>query len=227
MKIAIVKLSALGDIVHAMVALQFLKAHVENLYIDWIVEERFAGLLEYNPDINAILTVNLKGLKRNKLAIFKQYQNLKHYAENHYDLVIDAQGLIKSAITSRLIGKRVAGFDADSCREKTASRFYDVKINCPYEANTIDRIAKVLAQPLGFAITPEQIMAKKPFLFFKDANPKINNFLVKDKKNIILVIGSTWPSRNYPPEKFVVVADALKQNCLVVLSLIGSIINCR
>jgi len=216
MKIAIVKLSALGDIVHAMVALQFLKAHDEDLCIDWIVEARFAGLLEYNPDLNAILTVNLKGLKSNKLAFFKEYQSLKHYAGNHYDLVIDAQGLIKSAITARLIGKRVAGFDADSIREKTASRFYDVKINCPYDVNTIDRIAKVIAQPLGFAITPGQIVAKQPFLFFQKENPEIHDFLAKDKKNIVLVIGSTWPSRNYPPEKFVAVAEALKQNCLVV-----------
>ena len=54
MKVAIVKLSALGDIVHAMVALQFIKVADPSIEIDWIVEEGFAGVLENNPDINQI-----------------------------------------------------------------------------------------------------------------------------------------------------------------------------
>ncbi|MDP2903246.1 MAG: lipopolysaccharide heptosyltransferase I [Methylovulum sp.] len=220
MKIAIVKLSALGDIVHAMVALQFIKAHSPGIEIDWIVEERFAGLLRHNPDINSLLTVNLKSLKTDKSSIFQQIKTVRSYASNQYDLVIDAQGLIKSAITARLIGKRVAGFDADSIREKAASWFYDVKIACAYDANTIDRNAQVLSQPLGINITPQQILDKKPFLFFKGENQGsydfLRDFLKKDRKNIVLVIGSTWASRNYPAEKFVAVADALQQNCLVV-----------
>jgi heptosyltransferase-1 len=79
MKIAIVKLSALGDIVHAMVALQFIKAQVPSIQIDWIVEERFAGVLKNNPDINTILTVNLKSLKVNKTVFFsksKMFENM-------------------------------------------------------------------------------------------------------------------------------------------------------
>ena len=60
MKIAIVRLSALGDLVHSMVALQFIKAALPTLQIDWFVEERFAGLLDNNPDIDHVVTVNLK-----------------------------------------------------------------------------------------------------------------------------------------------------------------------
>ena len=112
MKVAIVKLSALGDIVHAMVALQFIKMADPSIEIDWIVEEGFAGVLENNPDINQILTVNLKALKSNKASIFQQIKSIRRYALTHYDLVIDAQGLIKSAVIAKLLGKRVAGFDA-------------------------------------------------------------------------------------------------------------------
>ena len=109
MKIAIVKLSALGDIVHAMVALQFIKAAFPAIQIDWIVEERFADVLKNNPDINNILTVNLKALKANKAGIFQQIKVIRNYAKNNYDLVIDAQGLIKSAVIAKLLGKRLAG----------------------------------------------------------------------------------------------------------------------
>jgi heptosyltransferase-1 len=216
MKIAIVKLSALGDIVHAMVALQFIKAHFPEIQIDWIVEERFAEVLENNPDINHILTVNLKSLKTNKAGIFQQIKNVRKYALNNYDLVIDAQGLIKSAIIAKLLGKHIAGFDANSIREKVASWFYDVKLACPYDANAITRNAFVLSSPLGIKISAEQILNKKPFLFFNNENPQIYDFLHTDRKNIVLVIGSSWDSKNYPADKFVKIALALQQNCLVV-----------
>ena len=216
MRIAIVKLSAMGDIVHAMVALQFIKAQVPDLQIDWIVEQGFAGILANNPDINAIYTVNLKSLKTHKAGVFQQIKTICDYAKNNYDLVIDAQGLLKSAITARLLGKPVAGFDKDSIREKAAAWFYDVKVACAYDANTIDRNVLVISQPLGVNITPEQILNKKPFLFFSDTDQSYTDFLSTDKHNIILVISSTWESRNYPAEKFVAVAEALQQNCLVI-----------
>jgi len=216
MKIAIVKLSALGDIVHAMVALQFIKAHSPTIQIDWIVEERFAEVLRHNPDIDNILTVNLKALKSNKAGIFAQFKKIRSYANNDYDLVIDAQGLIKSAVTAKLAGKRIAGFDADSIREKAASWFYDVKVACAYDANTIDRNALIMSSPLGVGISKEQILGKKPFLFFNNEDPQIYDYLSKDRTNIVLVIGSTWDSRNYPAAKFVKIAEALQQNCLVI-----------
>lgn len=233
MKIAIVKLSALGDIVHAMVALQFIKAHSPAIRIDWIVEQRFADVLKHNPDIDNVLTVNLKALKTDKSGLFSQFKKIRSYASNNYDLVIDAQGLIKSAVTARLVspwrvcmpqagreparrGTRIAGFDADSIREKAASWFYNVKVVCAYDANTIDRNALVLSSPLGIDIGTEQILNKKPFLFFNNEDPHIYDFLSKDRLNIVLVIGSTWDSRNYPAAKFVKIAEALQQNCLVI-----------
>jgi heptosyltransferase-1 len=231
-KIAIVKLSALGDIVHAMVALQFIKAHSPEIQIDWIVEERFAGLLKNNPDIDNILTVNLKALKTDKAGIFSQFKKIRSYAVNNYDMIIDAQGLIKSAAIAKLVlpgmvcmpqvgqelarrGTRIAGFDAGSVREKAASWFYDVKVACAYDVNTIDRNALILSSPLGFNISTEQILNKKPFLFFNNEDPKIYDLLSKDRSNIVLVIGSTWDSRNYPAAKYVKIAEALQQNCLV------------
>lgn len=216
MKIAIVKLSALGDIVHAMVALQFIKATIPTAQIDWIVEARFAEVLRHNSDIDNIITVNLKALKTHKLGVFAQIKALRHQALQEYDVVIDAQGLIKSAVVAGLLGKRRAGFDANSIREKAAAWFYQVKVASAYDANTIDRNSTVLAQPLGLTITPEQIHHKAPFLFFKAEDQRIYDFLSPDKHNIVLVIGSTWESRNYPADKFVKVAKALQQNCLVI-----------
>ncbi|MDQ7091086.1 MAG: lipopolysaccharide heptosyltransferase I [Methylococcales bacterium] len=215
MKIAIVKLSALGDIVHAMVALQFIKHHDPTIKIDWIVEERFAPILQDNPDINQILTVNLKALKHHKGAIWQEIKKVKRYARHHYDLVIDAQGLLKSAITAMFLGKKLAGFDQNSIRETLASYCYHIKVHSPYETNTIDRNAHILSEPLGFSITSQQIHQKKAFLYFKEPKDIFAHYLKKQGKNILFVIGSTWESRNYPKEKFLQVANQLQHNVLI------------
>lgn len=66
-KIAIVRLSAMGDIIHSMTALQFIKAKYPNIQIDWFVEEGFAGVLENNPHVDNIIRLNLKSIKKTDL----------------------------------------------------------------------------------------------------------------------------------------------------------------
>ncbi len=205
----------MGDIIHAMVALQYIKKNNPTIEIDWIVEEGFAEILKNNPDIDNILPLNLKKIKKDKQAILKQLKEVRTYSKKRYDLVIDAQGLIKSALTARLLGKSVAGFSKNSIREGVASYLYNQKVEIAYDKNTIDRNAKVMSEPLDVTITPEMIMNKKPFLFYTNEDEVLKEYLSKEKKNIIFVIGSTWESRNYPKEKFVEVANHLKENILV------------
>ena len=108
----------MGDIIHAMVALQFMKRSFPNAQIDWIVEEGFKSVLENNPDIDNILPINLKSIKKNKKEIFSQIKLLNSYGKNNYDIVIDAQGLLKSAIAAKIVGGRIVnskiiGFDKE------------------------------------------------------------------------------------------------------------------
>lgn len=215
MKIAIVKLSAMGDIIHAMVALQFIKKAFPQSKIDWIVEENFSGVLENNPDINEILRINLKSIKTKKRNILSQYKLLADIGKNNYDIVIDAQGLLKSAIVSWIIGNRVVGsfivgFDKNSIREKIASFFYDKKVYIPYEKNTIDRNIKVMCEPLGIKVSKEDILEKKPFLFSNKSNIKSLEF------SIIFVVGASKSNKIYPKEKFLEIAEKLKEQILVI-----------
>jgi len=216
MKIAIVKLSALGDIVHAMVALQFVKQANTDIKIDWLVEQRFAGVLQDNPDINQILPVNLKKLKENKSHLITEIKKVNNFAKNNYDMVIDAQGLIKSSVTSRILSANTVGFDKSSIREKLASLLYKKTVNFPYDGNTIDRNIAVITEPLKIQVTKKQVFNKKPFLFYKDWDSQLERFFVKDKANIVFVMGSTWPSRNYPKEKYLSVLQGLNANGLII-----------
>ncbi|WP_367154460.1 lipopolysaccharide heptosyltransferase I [Methylomonas sp. HYX-M1] len=217
MKVAIVKLSALGDIVHAMVALQFVKATYPDTEIDWLVEHRFAGLPANNPQINRILPVNLKALKRDKSGFFAEFRTLNAYREHRYDWVIDAQGLIKSAIVARWLSANCIGFDSRSIREAWAASLYRQHVACPYDANTIDRNVKVIGALFGLDISPQQIIDKQPFLFFEPASVDLTGYFDKFRVNVLLVVGSTWPSRNYPPERFLsVIAGLSDANILIV-----------
>lgn len=214
-RIAIIKLSAMGDIIHAMVALQYIKKQYPNLQIDWFVESAFAPILENNPDINEIIKLDLKSIKKDKKEIINQIKLIKKYEKNSYDLVIDAQGLIKSAIVSFFLGKSRVGFSKNSTREKLASFFYTKKVDIAYDKNAIERNVKVLSQALNFDIPKDDILNKKPFLFYKNENEVIYEYLNKDKKNVLFVIGASWPSKMYSKEKFAKIINNLDENCLI------------
>ena len=210
MKIAIVKLSALGDIIHGMVALQFIKQHYPQAQIDWVVEAGFRLILENNPDIHQIHSVNLKQAKakRSLRLLARELRQLRKLPK--YDVVIDAQGLLKSAIVAKLIpSDKTCGFDKYSIREKLAAKFYNCQTSIGYDQNTIDRNVQVICQPLGIEVSKQQIVDKQAFLVSAaDYQPSRQPY-------VVLIVGSTWESRNYPQEKFAQVTDALGMPCYI------------
>ena len=216
MKIAIVKLSAMGDIIHAMVALQFVKRAIPEIEIDWIVEESLADILSHNPDIHKILPINLKSLKKDKTQLISEIKKVKAYASHKYDVVIDAQGLIKSAVVSKMLGSS-RGFDKNSTREGVASLLYDKSFDIPYEENVIYRNLKLICDSLDIPYKREFLLNKEPFLFFDDIDSqKIDKLLSRDKKNIIYILGSSWSSKIYPKEKFIELIDMIGESPIVV-----------
>ena len=211
MRIAIVKLSSLGDIVNTMFVLQFIKKHYPFSEIDWIVEKNFEGVLKYNPHISKIRTVNLHKAKREKslFVLLSELSKVKSFG--NYDLVLDFQGLIKTAIISKLLkSNKIVGFDWNSTREGIASIVYSQKISIGYDQNTILRYKKLISEALNFEITDEELLEKEPYLFTK------SSILLPKKPYLVFIVGSTWESRNYPKEKFIQVANILKKDCIIV-----------
>ena len=149
MKIAIIKLSALGDIVHAMIVLQFIKKYNKEILIDWVVEDVFAGLLENNPHINQIHRVNLKAVKKSRTIVLLLNELRKVRKFGKYDLVIDMQGLIKSALVARIIPSvTTIGFDQPSLRESLAAKFYNQTYKVDYAENIIKRNIALVSKAL-------------------------------------------------------------------------------
>ncbi|WP_103604325.1 lipopolysaccharide heptosyltransferase I [Campylobacter concisus] len=154
LKIAIVKLSALGDIVHAAIVLQFIKKHYPNAHITWLADTRFASLLKDHPLIDELVVLPLK-------QSFKQsYKILKTLGK--FDKVIDLQGLFKSAIVAKIIGKQTYGFSRESVKEKIAARLYRYKFKIDYNENIIIRNLALVAFALNFSFEASEILEKVP-----------------------------------------------------------------
>jgi heptosyltransferase-1 len=126
-------------------------------------------------------------------------------------MVIDMQGLIKSAVVSRILSKNIHGFDKNSIREPFASLFYKTGTNIAYEENIILRNAKIVSDALDFEITKEMIDKKeKVFPINYDFD------IAKDKKNIAFVIGASWDSKKYPKENIVKIINELDVNAYII-----------
>ena len=215
MRIAIVKLSAMGDIVHAMIVLQFIKKFNNKISIDWFVEERFKDLLKFNPHINNLHLVKFKNArnKRSILMLLRELDKLRNH--DIYDLVIDMQGLIKSSIISKLLpSKQIIGFDKFSVRESLASNFYNKKLNCSYETNVIERNIALIEFALSFNVEKQQVINKVPFIH---SNVKELGFKIKkSKKNILLIPGASYSSKRYSVESFAKLVHSLDANYHII-----------
>jgi len=215
MRIAIVKLSALGDIVHAMIILQFIKTYNQAIEVDWVVEERYKELLDSNPDINKIHVINLKKAKINK-SLYLFYKEINKVRQlGPYDLVIDMQGLIKSALIARLIPSRTTlGFNKFSIRESIASIFYNKTFDYGYDENVIERNIALIEFALGMNVRKEQIENKLPFMYSSQRH--LSTSLLNTKKNILLVPGASHNSKCYPVSKLAQFTTLLDANFLII-----------
>lgn len=210
-RIAIVRLSALGDIVNSAVVLQFVHKQFPDAKIEWITEEVFSQLLNNHPLVDTVHSVNIKQIKKNKsLSLLKETIS-KLNSLGQFDIIIDIQGLIKSGIVSRIIGKNTHGFDKNSTRESLASFFYKTTSNIAYNENIVKRNCFVVADALGFEINDEMLLNKEKVF-------PTTKYILEDnkKKNIAIVIGASWESKKYPKENIAKLCDELKENCLII-----------
>ena len=201
MRIAIVRLSALGDIIQSMIILQFIKKGLPNCEIDWVVDEKFSEIVKLNSLISNVITVNLSEIKKQK-KFFSLFATLKRLRKlEKYDYVFDIQGLIKSAVISRLIPSyKTIGYDKKSVRESLASSFYSEKYSIPYEKNVVVRYCELVEKSLMIKITKHDILNKEPF-FALDRKKE------SKQKIISIVVGASFESKIYPLSNYQVLVD--------------------
>lgn len=195
MRILLIKTSSLGDVFHTFPALTDARAHIPDLRVDWVVEEAFAEIPTWHPAVNKVIPVAWRRWRKNlgKVITWREMKQFRDQLQSgKYDLVLDAQGLIKSAIITRLAKGPRYGLDKHSAREPLASRAYDKTIEVAKGEHAIHRLRKLFAQCLGYA-TPNS-----PINYGIDSSrwpkPEI------DQPYIVFIHGSAWDTKLWPEQ---------------------------
>ncbi len=201
------------------VFLAAIKERFTNAQIEWFVDERFSAILEHSPYIDKLHPIALKSTLTtfNPLKIFKLFKSLRAY---EYDIVIDMQGLIKSAlITQMLKAPKKVGFDCTSAREGLSAFFYSQKVSIAYNEPVLKRNFTLLSHALNLPKKEisEGLSSRSKVFSYQDS-PKIDALnLNENKPKILFVLETSKINKTYPIERFKELALALEnfQICLL------------
>ncbi len=160
MKVCLVKTSSMGDVLHTLPALTDAQNALPDIQFDWVVEENFAEIPRWHSAVNQVIPIALRRWRKQPFCAATKnawinYRTLLQ--QNQYDAVIDAQGLIKSALFATRLAKGTKyGYDRKCAREPLASLFYDHKFYIDYQQHAVERIRQLFAQSLGYPVPQTQ-----------------------------------------------------------------------
>lgn len=205
MRVLLIKTSSLGDVVHTLPAVTDAQHAVPGIQFDWVVEEGFAEIPAWHPAVAQVIPVAIRRWRKQPLQTLRsgEWQRFKtRLRETRYDLVIDAQGLLKSAWLTRYVKAPIAGLDRDSAREPLASRFYDRRYSVPRDQHALERVRQLFAQSLGYP-TPETIA---------DYGLDRNQLVTPGEAPYLLFLhGTTWPSKHWPEQYWRELAERMSE----------------
>lgn len=138
----------MGDLVHALPMVTDIANVFPDAQIDWVAEESFADVASLHPAVRQVLPVALRRWRRkpfSRLTWTDLRAKIQTIRQHHYDLIIDSQGLIKSALVGSLAKGPVSGFDWNSAREPLASLAYTHRLAVSRQAHAVDRNRQLAA----------------------------------------------------------------------------------
>ena len=224
-KVLIIKTSSLGDVIHTLPALTDAQTALGEIQFDWLVEENFAEIPAWHPAVKHIIPV---AIRRWRKQIFKtffsgafsrtfssrkagEWQRFKQQLQQeHYDYVIDAQGLLKSALLTRFARGETYGLDKQSAREPLAARFYQHPQAIAKQQHAVERVRQLFAQSLDYSLNdlPLDYGIKEGIKkgIKEDTKPssEVNN---NASRSILFLHGTTWDTKHWPQQYWLELAD--------------------
>lgn len=225
--ILIIKLSAIGDVVHSLPFLEVLRENFPVSRIDWLVEEEASEVLNGHPAIDRIIVSQRKSWHK-RLKKRKQWASvtqeivrfLRDVRGMEYDLAIDLQGLLKSGLLTGLCkGKRKVG--ASGAREVGHFFLSEKPVPVDYEAHAIERYLKIAAY-LGC----DHTAWKGTIPVSKSDERNVKEMLLANgiRKKAVVAINpmARWESKLWEPRRFAVLADRLQEEATCQVVFTGS-----
>jgi heptosyltransferase-1 len=214
MRILLIKTSSLGDVVHNLPVVTDLRREYPEAEIDWVVEEGFADIARLHPGVRRVIPVALRRWRKSLLSA-ETWREIRAFraalqAENH-DLVIDTQGLLKSALITRMAHGRHCGYDASSAREPMAARFYDATFEVPKNLHAVERNRRLAALAAGqiASAAPDYGIAAPP-------TPTLESL------DVVLLTATSRDDKLWPEDSWIATGRALHERGLSCLLPAGS-----
>jgi heptosyltransferase-1 len=195
MNVLIVKLTSMGDLVHTLPAITDAVGHVPDIHFDWIVDESFADIPALHPRIEQLFKTAHRRWKKQLFHTFMSGELLTLFRtlrQKKYDIVIDAQNNLKSAVITGLAKGVRCGMDKNSVREKGASWVCDRTFAIPVHQHAIDRQRQLFAKVLGYPVpnTPPD------FGISTEQLPKLSIDI--PKPYLVFIHSTTWDTKHWP-----------------------------
>ena len=190
----------MGDVFHTFPALSDAQHNLPGLVVDWVVEKSFEEIPKWHPVVDKVYPIELRKWRKT-LFSKKTRQEIKTFFETvnqtQYDLIIDAQGLLKSAWVARKINGKVAGYDWSSAREPLATWFYQFKYPVAKKQHAILRLRQLLAQSLDYPL------AEKPQIVYglntqTWSKPDVLIERLGHDDYLVFLHGTTWETKYWP-----------------------------
>lgn len=207
----VVKMSSMGDVIHALPAVTDAASRYEDIEIDWVVEEAFADIPYMHPSVRKVIPVAIRRWRKGVISSGVEFgEFMRTLRSESYDIIIDAQGLIKSAIVSLLAKGGRVGYDWASAREPLASITYTGKLSVPTGVHAVERIRQLFAGALRYE-TPGT-----------DAEFGLNLRAQRAADQVIFLHGTTWNSKHWPDGWWITLARMIRSAGLDVLVAHGN-----
>ncbi|MCG6577074.1 lipopolysaccharide heptosyltransferase I [Pseudomonas sp. AF32] len=211
MRVLLIKTSSLGDVVHTLPALTDAARAIPGIRFDWVVEEGFAEIPTWHPAVGKVIPVAIRRWRKNLWQTVKsgEWRRFKHNMRaEKYDLVIDAQGLLKSAWLTRYVKAPVAGLDRHSAREPLAARFYSRRLAVARGQHAVERVRQLFALALGYDLP--QTLGNYGLSVDKLVE------LPRQYPYVVFLHGTTWESKHWPELYWRQLAERMGQFGVVV-----------
>jgi len=202
-RIALIKPSALGDIVHALPVLHALRIRFPDAHLTWVVNRSFEPLLVGHPDLDATLPVDRQGMRQGLRQAATTIARLaRQLRRGRFDLVIDMQGLLRSGLMAAATGaaRRVG---LGTCREGSRHFYTDI-VPTPHgmAEHAVDRHWRVAAA-FGMGQLPKSFPVPIPGTARDWVTIQLHDL---PRPWLAFGVGATWTTKRWPPESFAVLA---------------------
>lgn len=208
MNVLIVKTSSLGDIIHTLPALTDAAHHIPAIQFDWVVEEGFAEIPSWHSSVQQVIPIALRRWRKSIIQSLKNREwlvFLRSLRAKPYDMIIDAQGLIKSALITKMARGYRVGLDKSSLTEPFARFAYQKLLSVDLSQHAIWRMRKIFSAALDYPFCSDS-----PVYGIAGDRFQCPEITLK-KPYCIFLHGTTWVSKRWPETHWIALAKRFKQ----------------